>query len=516
MSQLGNRVHGKKQDYELLDLVKGGTHGNMGSVYKARGLKDGEIYALKTPSKFNEFGRRHVPKTYKWIHDKLKEEAKALRILNSKKRVTSILQYIDESNNPDLRTITDDRGKMNYDSDFFLVMELIDGQSLGSYITDKGRLDQDSVVDIAKQLTMVTDIIHKAGIIHRDLKPDNMMIRNDSAKTIVLIDFGTAKVLGHEAGPNPSAGSVVGSPAYSCHHQPLISHAPCDIYAVWRSVFNLITDCIPTQFTETEDDAGMPLKSNHPDYKNHVAPVINQNGKVLLDNHCSPEFKNLLLIMLDPDHDHGKDKKQVIKELLKIPKTYESVEPQRIVGKQKPPPPPNKPRRMSGAVPAPQPVPQPALAPYIQFSGPIGVSGRYDIPDGQYMNTVIGGNHNINQCKAQIVDLQNSGDLHCNLSSDGTNIPIGKATCPSKNCQGCDNLAHFVPRHHMRIWKNRLGQRKIGVNSDEAGGIKRANDTFWTPIPPKTSTPLNDNDEIAVLYVEPPSSIPITFTFHGQ
>ena len=67
----------------------------------------------------------------------------------------------------------------------------------------------------------------------------------------------------------------------------------------------------------------------------------------------------------------------------------------------------------------------------------------------------------------------------------------------------------------MRIWQKN-GNFQIFVNSDESGGIKRANKTQWTPLPPKTQNPLYDNDEIAVLYVEPPSKIPITFTFHEQ
>ena len=150
-------------------------------------------------------------------------------------------------------------------------------------------------------------------------------------------------------------------------------------------------------------------------------------------------------------------------------------------------------------------------APHIVFSGPFGVSGRFNIANEAGKNSVIGGNHNTDQCKLN----KGTGILHCNDFSDGNNIPIGKAVCPSKNCQGCGNPAHFVPRHHMRIWQKN-GNFQIFVNSDESGGIKRANKTQWTPLPPKTQNPLYDNDEIAVLYVEPPSKIPITFTFHEQ
>jgi serine/threonine protein kinase len=71
----------------------------------------------------------------------------------------------------------------------YLVMELIDGESLGDRL-QKGPLGIESVLKHGIEIASALDAAHRQGIVHRDLKPGNVMLTKAGAK---LLDFGLAK-----------------------------------------------------------------------------------------------------------------------------------------------------------------------------------------------------------------------------------------------------------------------------------------------------------------------------------
>jgi serine/threonine protein kinase len=73
----------------------------------------------------------------------------------------------------------------------FLVMELLDGQSLDDRI-EKGPIPTAPLLRFAIQIADALDKAHRAGIVHRDLKPGNIMLTRSGVK---LLDFGLAKIL---------------------------------------------------------------------------------------------------------------------------------------------------------------------------------------------------------------------------------------------------------------------------------------------------------------------------------
>jgi serine/threonine protein kinase len=77
----------------------------------------------------------------------------------------------------------------HHDSLLFLVMELIEGESLADRLA-KGALPPDQVVKFGAQIADALDHAHKQGIVHRDLKPGNVMLTKSGAK---LLDFGLAR-----------------------------------------------------------------------------------------------------------------------------------------------------------------------------------------------------------------------------------------------------------------------------------------------------------------------------------
>ncbi len=107
--------------------------------------------------------------------------------------------------------------------DAYIVMEHLEGQSLGDRLFEEGRL---SPVESLRALLPIADALvaaHARGIVHRDLKPENIFLtqEGDSIQP-KLLDFGIAK-LGIGRRSITAAGALVGSPAYASPEQ-----AACD------------------------------------------------------------------------------------------------------------------------------------------------------------------------------------------------------------------------------------------------------------------------------------------------
>jgi len=83
----------------------------------------------------------------------------------------------------------------------YLVMEFLDGRSLGGVLRDEGRLSIDAVVDIIEQAASALSEAHQQGIVHRDIKPENIWLEPNrrGGYTVKVLDFGLATVGGGRA-----------------------------------------------------------------------------------------------------------------------------------------------------------------------------------------------------------------------------------------------------------------------------------------------------------------------------
>ncbi len=106
--------------------------------------------------------------------------------------------------------------------DPFIVMELLNGESLGAILRRKKRLSPTMAVQTLLPVASALASAHGKGIVHRDLKPDNILLITDESGALVpkVVDFGIAKLLSSD--PDRAftlAGEVLGSPDYMSPEQ---------------------------------------------------------------------------------------------------------------------------------------------------------------------------------------------------------------------------------------------------------------------------------------------------------
>ena len=139
------------------------------------------------------------------------------------------------------------------DEEFYLVQELIEGQTLDQELTSGKQLSEDRVMGLLKDILQVLSWVHQQNVIHRDIKPTNLIRRSRDGK-IVLIDFGAVKEVSAQAASVPGQTILtvsVGSPGYMPSEQtqgrPRLSS---DIYAVGMVGIQALTGLSPKQLPE--------------------------------------------------------------------------------------------------------------------------------------------------------------------------------------------------------------------------------------------------------------------------
>ncbi|HET9940608.1 MAG TPA: serine/threonine-protein kinase, partial [Candidatus Eisenbacteria bacterium] len=164
--------------YEILAPIGAG---GMGEVYRARDSRLGREVAIKV-----------LPRDLASTPEIIARFEREARLISS-------------LNHPNI-CIVHDVGHEG--DDFYLVMEMIEGESLADRV-GRGPLPTEDVLRFGIQIADALDRAHRAGIIHRDLKPGNVMLARSGAK---LLDFGLARSGG---GPVAQTTSGINSPTMS-------------------------------------------------------------------------------------------------------------------------------------------------------------------------------------------------------------------------------------------------------------------------------------------------------------
>ena len=138
------------------------------------------------------------------------------------------------------------------DGDSFIVMELLEGFSLGDKLKHEGALSIPRATHIALQLADGLSAAHARGIIHRDLKPDNIFLipRGGDPDFVKILDFGLAKLSGPSQAMShqTKTGSLLGTPHYMAPEQAenvkKVDHR-ADVYSLGCILFQMLTGRVP-------------------------------------------------------------------------------------------------------------------------------------------------------------------------------------------------------------------------------------------------------------------------------
>jgi serine/threonine protein kinase len=128
---------------------------------------------------------------------------------------------------------------------YFLVMELLPGESLRRRLQRDYRLPMAEAIWVARQSAEALAALHRAGFLHGDVKPENLQLVDDG--TAVLLDLGFA----HRPGENSDflrAGYLIGTASYLAPElcaTPPVEEFASDLFSLGVSLFEMLTGRLP-------------------------------------------------------------------------------------------------------------------------------------------------------------------------------------------------------------------------------------------------------------------------------
>ena len=223
----------------------------MANVYKARDHKLNRFVAVKV----------------------LKQEFRNDKEFLSKFRVEAqAAAGLAHSNIVNVYDVGEDRGTS------FIVMELVEGITLKTYIGKKGKLSVREATSIALQVAAGLEAAHNNGIVHRDVKPQNIIISMDGKAKIA--DFGIARA----ANSDTISSSAMGSVHYCAPEQSRggYSDAKSDIYSMGITMFEMLTGRVPFDGDSTVEVALKHLQEEIPSPRKFTPEIPFATEQIIL------------------------------------------------------------------------------------------------------------------------------------------------------------------------------------------------------------------------------------------
>ena len=157
------------------------------------------------------------------------------------KREARILARLDH---PNLVRVLD---SFSQDDSEYLVMNFVEGESLGERVDRAGAAPEAQVLAWADQLLSALAYCHSQGVIHRDVKSHNVIIRSDGQA--VLVDFGLVKLWDPVDPYTKTVMRGLGTPAFAPPEQFELdakhTDERCDIFSLGATLYHALTGELP-------------------------------------------------------------------------------------------------------------------------------------------------------------------------------------------------------------------------------------------------------------------------------
>jgi eukaryotic-like serine/threonine-protein kinase len=242
------------------DLVEKVAEGGMGSVWRARHRETGQIVAIKIMP-------AHMASNPTLLK-RFEQEFRAASRLDHPNIVRAI-DYGDTGSTP------------------YLVMEFVEGESLGQKIEREGRMPEAEAIRIIAQVAQGLHRAHKQGIIHRDVKPDNVMVQPDGVAK--LADLGLVKEVDADLNLTKT-GRGLGTPHFMAPEQfrsAKDADIRADIYSLGATLYMMVTGELPFK-SNGPLDAWMKKMNNDLVPPRQLAPDLTERTDWAIRRAMSP------------------------------------------------------------------------------------------------------------------------------------------------------------------------------------------------------------------------------------
>jgi len=230
------------------DLVEKIAEGGMGKVFKARHRQTGEIVAIKVVPP-------HMVSNAVFIK-RFEQEYNAAKVLDHPNIVKAI-EFGHEDGSP------------------FLVMEFVEGESLGQRLERIGHLSEAEAIRIIGHVSQGLHKAHKLGLIHRDVKPDNILLTLDDQ--VKLVDLGLVKEIDADLNLTRTNRGL-GTPHFMAPEQfrnAKNADVRCDIYSMAATMYMMVTGELPFKSCGPLD-AWMKKVNNEITSPRQVMPAVSE------------------------------------------------------------------------------------------------------------------------------------------------------------------------------------------------------------------------------------------------